>query len=88
MQTLDLGSLVDDGGLEGIVLGLVFTRGINDDGFSDGKHGGKEGGDESRKAIECLELASGEVEERRHMDGVLEFGNGGGSVGFLVYRVD
>jgi len=91
MQSLELGREADDGELEGVVLGLVLTASKGwEEGDGKGDYRGLLGNESDREVVECLERASESVEERRQMEGVLEFdrGGSGGSVGFLVYRVD
>lgn len=41
-----------------------------------------------RRSWTCIEEAIRKVEEERVMEGVLELDGRGGTVGFLVYRVD
>ena len=101
MQTVDLGDVVDDAGLEGVVLGMVFSavRDQSGQGFSGGG-GGREGelrkerrrdgrefkGKGGEEVLACLDEAIRKVGERRQMEGVMEFESG--RLSFLVYRVD
>lgn len=42
MQMLDLGRLLDDGELEGVVLGLVYTAAVSTGGWGRGRGGGQD----------------------------------------------
>ncbi|KAK0116724.1 hypothetical protein ONS96_012575 [Cadophora gregata f. sp. sojae] len=98
VQTLHLRDFTDDASLEGLVLGLVFSTGEQDASYKElrslpesaqevRKRGAVNGeGEQERRS--CIEEAVRKVEEERVMEGVLELDGRGGTVGFLVYRVD
>ena len=89
-----LGELTNDNALEGVVLGLVYTRPeLQASEKETRSSSGQKRRDLSRENEEkkegersCLEEATRSVELNRQMEGILEVN--GGKLGFLVYRVD
>ncbi len=89
VQTLNLKDPSDDASLEGVVLGLVFSTGAREAAEKELRSiaaRDMEGGEAERRT--CVEEAVRKVEQGRTMEGVLELDGRGGTVGFLVYRVD
>lgn len=86
MQTLNLGHLLNDAKLEGVVLGIIYsTETETKSGRQDLKLRSGKGVDVEQ--TECLMKAVAEVESKRMMEGIMDVGEGG-RVSFLVYRVD
>ncbi|KAL5324442.1 hypothetical protein ACEPPN_008988 [Leptodophora sp. 'Broadleaf-Isolate-01'] len=101
VQTLHLRDFTTDASLENLILGLVFSTGKPDASYKELRSlttnpsssemrkrttsGGTNG---ERRSWTCIEEAIRKVEEERVMEGVLELDGRGGTVGFLVYRVD
>jgi len=104
VQTLHLHDFTDDASLEGLVLGLVFSTGEREssekelrslpmqnspsEGVKEMRRRGVVAGEGEQERRSCIEEAVRKVEEGRVMEGVLELDGRGGTVGFLVYRVD
>lgn len=88
VQTLPLRSFSDDASLEGLVLGLVFSTGEEKDASYKELRSLSPPKDAEAEKRSCIEDAVRKVEEGRVMEGVLELDGRGGTVGFLVYRVD
>ncbi|KAG9238112.1 hypothetical protein BJ875DRAFT_368515 [Amylocarpus encephaloides] len=101
MQTLDLGRTLNDGGLEGVMLGIVYSslpgekkqelRVKREDAITERVRNIKM--EESwRWRRECVLSAVLEVESSNQVEGVLDIAadeeQRGGKVSFLVYRVD
>jgi hypothetical protein len=84
MQTLNLGHLLNDAKLEGVVLGIVYST--DTEGAERGEFRMRGGGD-AKERVECVKKAVEEVESKRLMEGVMDIKRGG-RVSFLVYRVD
>lgn len=84
MQSLNLGLLNGDASLEGVVLGIVYSKEEESEERQDLKVRRTY---EGHQRTACVAKAVGEVEKRRFMDGVMD-GVDGGKVIFLVYSVD
>jgi len=85
MQTLNLGHLLNDAKLEGVVLGIVYST--DTEGAERGGLKMRGGGVDAKEKVECVKKAVEEVESKRLMEGVMDI-KSGGRVSFLVYRVD
>ncbi|KAH7356584.1 hypothetical protein BKA65DRAFT_210213 [Rhexocercosporidium sp. MPI-PUGE-AT-0058] len=92
--TLPLRDFTTDASLENLILGLVFSTGEQEDAsykelrsLPEISRRAQEEEERSRSWA-CVEEAIRKVEEERVMEGVLGLDGRGGTVGFLVYRVD
>lgn len=83
MQSLNLGHLLNDATLEGVVLGIVHST--DEEGDERGELRIREEDRDLR--TECVARAAEEVEKMRLMEGIMDV-EGSGRVSFLVYRVD
>ncbi|XMA13185.1 hypothetical protein WAI453_005976 [Rhynchosporium graminicola] len=87
VQTLYFRSFTTDESLEGLVLGLVFSAGTGTSSDRELRRSlPSTASEEERRS--CVEEAIRKVESGRVMEGVLEVDGRGGTVGFLLYRVD
>ncbi|TAQ90683.1 hypothetical protein B7494_g1016 [Chlorociboria aeruginascens] len=92
IESLNLGDLLDDARLEGVFVGLVYTRPEKEVERGDDDDDNDEAQSEEREKVmgdarlQCLDAAIEGIRDTMLMEGSLEFDNG--RMSFLVYRID